>query len=185
MGVPASPQLDLLLKLQESVDRARADRAAAPTCSEPECDKPVFCKGRCRSHDNKARYAADPERHRARSRAWHSANPDKAKAKNARRDKAADAARARAWYAANRLRAIATQANRRARQFDVPGDVTADGLLARITYFASICWICKKPGADSIDHVLPLGAGGPNFHSNIRPAHLGCNAARSWEGRNR
>lgn len=44
-----------------------------------------------------------------------------------------------------------------------------------------ICWICGKPGADSIDHVIPLGPGlGTEDPSNLRPAHMHpCNRAKS------
>lgn len=170
----------LLDALAGAIDRARKDRKA---CSEDGCDRPVFCKGRCRSHDNKARYAADPERHRARAKEWARNNPDKVQARNARRDpqQIRDIAKARYW--ADRVAGVVKSANHRAQQMGAPGLLTADGVRARFAYFGDRCWICQRPGADSIDHVIPLGAGGPNFNSNIRPAHLGCNAGRSWEGR--
>ncbi len=34
------------------------------------------------------------------------------------------------------------------------------------------------PGADSLDHEVPLAAGGANVPSNWRPAHLSCNSRR-------
>lgn len=153
------------------------------TCSVDDCDRPVKAKQMCTTHYNKAHYAQDPETHRARARRWHQANPDKAKAGRERRDaqKLRDDAKARYW--ADQVRGVVTAANSRAKKVGAAGRLTADGVRARFAYFAERCWICKQPGADSIDHVIPLGAGGPNFNSNIRPAHLGCNAARSWEGR--
>jgi 5-methylcytosine-specific restriction endonuclease McrA len=37
---------------------------------------------------------------------------------------------------------------------------------------SDICWLCGKPGADSIDHVVPVAKGGSDAISNLRPAHL-------------
>lgn len=153
------------------------------TCSASDCDRPVRSRGMCVSHYNKAHYQANAEKARARARAWALANPERRKAHNQARDKTVMAAMARRWYRTNRLRAIANAANRKARQLGVSGVLTAEGIAARFDYFAGRCWICTQPGADSIDHVKPLAKRGLNTHSNIRPAHLGCNAARSWEGR--
>ena len=41
------------------------------------------------------------------------------------------------------------------------------------------CALCGKAGADSIDHIVEVDAGGPMWEpSNLRPAHLGCNSSR-------
>lgn len=51
---------------------------------------------------------------------------------------------------------------------------------ARILRTSDVCWICGKPGSDSIDHVIPLNRGGTNDPANLRPAHLHpCNRAKS------
>lgn len=34
-----------------------------------------------------------------------------------------------------------------------------------------VCWLCGRPGADTVDHVLPLAMGGTNELANLRPAH--------------
>lgn len=42
------------------------------------------------------------------------------------------------------------------------------------------CWICKQPGADSVDHVLPRSKY-PELTwdlSNMQPAHGGCNSSK-------
>lgn len=152
------------------------------TCTETGCDLPVFCKGRCRSHDNKARYAADPAHHRARAKTWYYANPDKAAAIRARRDPEPLRQQARRWYAENRLHGIAAQANRRARRAGVVGLVTAEQLIARLLYFGGRCYLCAGP-ANGFDHVKPLSAGGANFASNIRPACTSCNSRKgqTWK----
>lgn len=50
---------------------------------------------------------------------------------------------------------------------------------------SDLCWLCGLPGADSVDHVIPLRvlretgrmdlAEDP---ANLRPAHLSCNSRR-------
>lgn len=42
-----------------------------------------------------------------------------------------------------------------------------------------LCWICEKPGADTIDHVIPLSKGGGNDPGNLRPAHRACNTRKA------
>lgn len=45
-----------------------------------------------------------------------------------------------------------------------------------------VCWLCRRPGADSADHVIPADDGGPDELWNLRAAHVGCNAARGNRG---
>lgn len=42
------------------------------------------------------------------------------------------------------------------------------------------CALCGKPGANSVDHIVP---GGGSDMSNLRPAHLSCNIARANRAR--
>lgn len=45
---------------------------------------------------------------------------------------------------------------------------------------ATVCALCGRPGADSIDHILPK-SDRPDLMlslSNMRPAHRSCNSSR-------
>lgn len=60
----------------------------------------------------------------------------------------------------------------------VPGRMTAEQMVARVSYYANRCWMCGG-AADQIDHVKPLSKGGSHWPANIRPACAECNAHKS------
>jgi hypothetical protein len=166
------------------VDGSAAHKACRPkrSCTKRRCTADEHSSGLCRSHYNRAQYAANPEAHRERARQWWKSNPEKAAAQNAARDGAAMAAAARAWYQANRLRALASQHNARAARLGATGTVTAEQLLARLTYYGHRCYLCGG-SPNGFDHVKPLSAGGPNLASNLRPVCGPCNShkGQSWK----
>lgn len=41
-----------------------------------------------------------------------------------------------------------------------------------------ICHLCDRPGADTADHLVPHGQGGPATLDNLRAAHIKCNQIR-------
>lgn len=44
---------------------------------------------------------------------------------------------------------------------------------------SDVCWLCGHPGANSVDHVVPVAVGGAPFDlGNLRPAHLRCNLVK-------
>lgn len=54
---------------------------------------------------------------------------------------------------------------------------------AQVLAASNICWLCGKPGATTVDHVVPVSKL-PHDHplvrdpANLRPAHTSCNSAR-------
>lgn len=52
-------------------------------------------------------------------------------------------------------------------------------LRAAILAESDICYICGKPGANSVDHVVPIAKGGKNTRENMKPAHMfPCNRSK-------
>lgn len=50
---------------------------------------------------------------------------------------------------------------------------------AEVLAQSDVCWLCGYPGADTVDHVVPLSLGGdPLSLDNLRPAHKRCNSRR-------
>jgi 5-methylcytosine-specific restriction endonuclease McrA len=55
-------------------------------------------------------------------------------------------------------------------------------------HYGAECWLCEQPidmtirvplgGAFTVDHVLPVAAGGTNDMENLRPAHRRCNCRK-------
>ena len=45
---------------------------------------------------------------------------------------------------------------------------------------SDVCWLCGKPGATEVDHVLPLSQFPELAHdlANLRPAHKTCNSSK-------
>lgn len=65
--------------------------------------------------------------------------------------------------------------NKRALKAGDDGKVSARELAAMFNRYNGNCAYCGKSGADSFDHVVPLGRGGTNDISNLLPAHVQCN----------
>lgn len=44
--------------------------------------------------------------------------------------------------------------------------------------YGTTCHLCKRPGANSKDHLIPYSHGGTDAMANLRPAHRSCNSRR-------
>jgi 5-methylcytosine-specific restriction endonuclease McrA len=51
---------------------------------------------------------------------------------------------------------------------------------AQVLESSTVCWLCSKPGATEVDHVLPYKYFPELVFelSNLRPAHKKCNSAK-------
>lgn len=47
-----------------------------------------------------------------------------------------------------------------------------------LTIKGRICHLCRKPGADTADHIRSRSKGGSDSLDNLMPAHHACNSAR-------
>lgn len=45
-----------------------------------------------------------------------------------------------------------------------------------------LCHLCGKPGADSVDHLVPVAHGGTDEVTNLAAAHKACNSSRGARG---
>lgn len=109
--------------------------------------------------------------YKARKKAWRDRNIERVREQHRR---------SHARYSATahgRAKIYECGATRRARQKNAPGTATADQIQARVAYYGGRCWICGAQ-ANTIDHVIPLAAGGSNWPANLRPACAPCNKQR-------
>jgi 5-methylcytosine-specific restriction endonuclease McrA len=49
---------------------------------------------------------------------------------------------------------------------------------ATLAAYGTTCHLCRRPGANTADHMQPRSKGGPDSLGNLRPAHHGCNSLR-------
>ena len=63
----------------------------------------------------------------------------------------------------------------RATKKGLPATVQAKELFAIWNRYSGRCAYDGQPGADSFDHVVPLGMGGGSTADNLLPAHMNCN----------
>lgn len=165
----ANPYPDVLRHCEIcGVEFARSGRAS----TKPYCPS-------CRRELAKARNASYRERHPGRieaSRAgWIARNPDYQRAEPTA-EQLAHIRRQRVKYAATRR---ARQLGVGYEEFDPQEIFERDGWL---------CYLCGKPvdrdaswpdpRSVSLDHVIPLVAGGPHSRANTACTHLGCNVRK-------
>ena len=132
----------------------------------------------------RARYAANPEKKRARANTYRLANPEKNRArKAAERVANRDKYRARdaAYQAAHPEQMAAYAAAKRARKANAPiNDFTAAQWREMQAAYDHRCAYCGKraKGRLTQDHITPLSKGGNHTLSNIVPACRSCNSRK-------
>lgn len=169
-------------------------------CSVEGCPGDHFCKTLCSKHYDRARYAADPEKHRRQRRASNARPHVKAAidlANRARREADPQLSRernrasyakhidrrredARRQYAADPDARKIGDHRRRARilKSDVNDLTAAQWREIRALYRYRCAYCHAKPKRLTMDHVIPLARGGHHTASNVVPACGPCNARK-------
>jgi len=105
----------------------------------------------------------------ATEKVWREANRDACRAKK------------KVWQAANRDARRRGAQRRRACITNVPGEYTKDEWQDVLVRYGMTCAICGHPftaRSATVDHFVPLSAGGPAFISNIQPLCKSCNSRK-------
>jgi 5-methylcytosine-specific restriction endonuclease McrA len=189
-------------KIKESVRRTRASKLKRAKARK-HLEKRRAWRDKNREKiraQQRARYAANPAKYKAQQRAMHAAHPER-KRYAAKMYNAANSERKKAYYreynskhAAKKSRAslLWQHANpekarlqkkraihkRRALLRDSGSTgFTSAQWLSLVERFGGCCAYCGKPGT-TIDHVVPIAAGGRDEISNVLPACKSCNASK-------
>lgn len=142
---------------------------------------------RRREIDN-ARYARNPEKRGAVSKAVRAKKIEQyrardrvySKARYLRESEKCKAA-TRSWVERNRDKSraagAANESNRRARIAGAPGSHTKTERADLVASYLGLCAYCDSK-ATAIDHVVPIARGGSNDIGNLVPACKSCNSAK-------
>lgn len=114
----------------------------------------------------RAQRAANPERSRAKNQAWRAANPERHRA-NVRASKRRNPDSIRA-----------AKQRRRARLQGNGGSYSAAAWRMMCEHFGNVCLCCGGLGPLTVDHVIPIVAGGPNSIENLQPLCKPCNVLK-------
>lgn len=85
-------------------------------------------------------------------------------------------AKVRQWRMENPLRRSEHTAQERAAAWGAPGFFS---WATALEIYGSRCAICDIDGPLSVDHIVPLSKGGPNWQFNIQPLCKSCNSRKS------
>jgi hypothetical protein len=148
---------------------------------------------------DRERYAQNPENRKKHTRKWHAAhpgynnqwakaNPEKNRTQRLRfywRNRQRIRQHFNAWrrskYAANPIYYRDQQVTRRALKANAQGTHTQQQWVARVAYYGWRCRWCRCELTVitlTMDHVIPLSAGGSNWASNLVPACGSCNSGK-------
>lgn len=123
------------------------------------------------SERNKAKYWADPEAARARTREWRHRNTARA---NWLRSE---------WIRRNKQKHCEYQLRRRAWQSAGSADacpvLPASALVARLATWNGRCAYCDCNGSMTWDHIVPLKSSGSHSIENLVPACRSCNSSKN------
>lgn len=132
-------------------------------------------------------YAENIPRARARSRRWYDkhraekAEYDRERYRGGHGERRRQQARATGpvWRANNREVIRLNAARRRARLLAVESTLTPAEWAEILEYFGGHCAYCLQPSSRlTMDHIIPLAAGGPHTADNVVPACPSCNSSK-------
>lgn len=132
---------------------------------------------------DRARYEADPEKHRARARAERATNPEYLKTYNSiyYREHAQEATEnARKWRNANPEKRRAISSRHKAAKRNADGRFTDADIHAMLNEQEGRCVYCRRDISDcyTVDHVIPLSRGGSNWPQNLQLLCASCNSSK-------
>lgn len=136
-------------------------------------------KARKAQYDREKYEAKRAEKIEAAKR-WHELNAEKKAAYDRARRQALAAEIQKAkrdYYKSHRGQIAATQSKNRARRMGCSGSHTADEADRLRLEYAGLCAYCQNPAA-TLDHVVPLEAGGSDNIDNLVPACWSCNSSK-------
>lgn len=168
------------------------------TCTKCKRELPAdrFSKGRsrkdglqphCKDCLNAAQrdwYQRNRERHASKMREWSAMNPERVQEYSRRsylrnKDKVYEGVRRRRNERPE-IRVV-YRANGKAREVGVPGRIDVSEwieLKRRYGNKCLRCGVCEPNVVLSIDHIIPLSAGGPNVIGNVQPLCVQCNCKK-------
>jgi hypothetical protein len=117
---------------------------------------------------------------RARDREWDSAHREKRR-EAARLRRLNNPDKARAWRKANPDKRRDQKHRRRALTKQARTEILT-GLQRKVLYATKTCYLCgrglQSGDRTSVDHIIPLAAGGPHAFANLALVHFTCNCSK-------
>lgn len=137
---------------------------------------------RARNHEEllrrrRAEYAANPERHRLRSKLWGQQNPELYLGMT-RKWRQENPSKIKIYRKKYLPRQRIVKKNRRAREKGAEGFFTLEDIGRITSAQKGRCAYCRRRRVLSVDHIIPLSRGGSNWPRNIQMACRPCNAGK-------
>lgn len=139
----------------------------------------------CSTARDRAYYAANTGKHKAKCAAYRAANKAKIKAREAAYMATPEGRATRMKHVrrynqseAGRLAFVLAAHRRRARIKQVRNDFTAEDWFDILTSFGAECAYCGSTVSITQDHVKAIAVGGPNTKTNVVPACGSCNSRK-------
>ncbi len=157
-------------KLSEFSKKKLGRLGLASTCKK--CAAEVTADWRKKNPDKAKAHSKkwlkeNKEYHREYSKSWYKENKEKAQKKN------------KAWRKNNPKKKQAIDNNRRARKNNASGKITSNEWASLVAATGNKCLRCEDENAKlTIDHVIPLVAGGSNSIDNAQPLCQKCNSSK-------